>query len=274
MKTYFALFLIAVCGSSVLTPLLRRLCERFHLVDEYRDDSRIHEHPIPRLGGVAIFAAMLIALSALLFTHNLVSQAVRAQGRHILVYLICSALVLLIGVYDDVRGSKGSVKSAAIALVTILFYVLGGRFGTLSIPFFGSVTLPPIVNFLFTFVWIVGIANAFNLIDGVDGLATGSALFSSLVILVMSLLQGNAYVTVMALVLCGALAGFLRYNFNPASIFLGDSGALFVGFSLAALSLQGFQKSTTAVAIAIPIFAFAVPVVDTGVTIVRRFISA
>src|SRR4029077_7800363 len=127
--------------------------------------------------------------------------------------------------------------------------------------------------FILTLVWIVGIANAFNLIDGIDGLACGSALFSSLVLLILSLIHGRVMVTAIALVLTGALAGFLRYNFNPASIFLGDSGSLFVGFSLAALSLQGSQKSSTAVAVAIPILAFGLPVVDTSVSIARRFLS-
>jgi UDP-GlcNAc:undecaprenyl-phosphate GlcNAc-1-phosphate transferase len=119
----------------------------------------------------------------------------------------------------------------------------------------------------------VGIANAFNLIDGLDGLATGAALFSSLVILAVSFAQGQPLMIVFSLILCGTLAGFLRYNFNPASIFLGDSGALFVGFSLAALSVLGSQKATTAVAVVIPILAFGLPVVDTGVTIARRLIS-
>ena len=106
--------------------------------------------------------------------------------------------------------------------------------------------------FLITVFWLVGIANAFNLIDGMDGLATGAALFSSLVILVVSFSREAPMMIVVAIVLCGALAGFLRYNFNPASIFLGDSGALFVGFTLAALSVLGTQKATTAVAVAIP----------------------
>jgi membrane associated rhomboid family serine protease len=119
----------------------------------------------------------------------------------------------------------------------------------------------------------VGIANAFNLIDGMDGLASGAALFSSLVILIISISQGQPLMTVVALVLCGALAGFLRYNFNPASIFLGDSGALFVGFTLAALSVLSAQKATTTVAIVIPILAFGFPVVDTAMTMGRRLIS-
>jgi len=131
----------------------------------------------------------------------------------------------------------------------------------------------PLIGFAGTLVWVVGITNAFNLIDGVDGLAAGSALFSTLVLLTNSLINGQTRVTIVTLALSGALAGFLRYNFNPASIFLGDSGSLLVGFLLAALSIQGSQKASTAVAVAIPILAFGLPVVDTAVTIARRLLS-
>ncbi|MDX6303924.1 MAG: UDP-GlcNAc:undecaprenyl-phosphate/decaprenyl-phosphate GlcNAc-phosphate transferase [Blastocatellia bacterium] len=274
MKTYFALFLISATASLSLTPLLRRFCERYHLVDEPLDHRRVHLRAVPRLGGVAIFLSLLIALSVLLPLHNLLTQtALRPERRGIIVFLVCGFLVLVLGVYDDLRGTNARVKFAGLAGVAALFYLLGGRIVTLSIPFVGGVTLHPIVGFVLTVIWVVGIANAFNLIDGVDGLASGSALFSSLVLLGVALIQGRPAVAVIALALTGALAGFLRYNFNPASIFLGDSGSLFVGFSLAALSLQGSQKSSTAVAVAIPILAFGLPVVDTGVSIARRFLS-
>lgn len=228
---------------------------------------------MPRLGGVAIFLSVLFALSFLALLNNLLTHALRPELREIAIFLGCGFLVLLLGIYDDLRGANATVKFAVLAAVTALFYALGGRIESLSIPFIGGVSLHPIVGFLLTMVWVVGITNAFNLIDGVDGLATGSALFSSLVLLTVSLLQGKAMVAVCALVLTGALAGFLRYNFNPASIFLGDSGSLFVGFSLAALSILGSQKASTAVAVAIPILAFGLPVVDTGVAIARRFLS-
>ena len=273
MKTYFALFLVAASASLALTPLLRRFCERYRLVDEPGDGRRVHQKAVPRLGGIAIFLSVLIAFSVLGLVHNLLTQALRPDLKEILVFLVCGFLVLLLGTYDDLRGANATVKFAGLAAVTVLFYSLGGRIEHLSIPFVGSINLHPVVGFVLTIVWVVGIANAFNLIDGVDGLATGSALFSSLVLLTVSLLQGKAMVAVCALVLTGALAGFLRYNFNPASIFLGDSGSLFVGFSLAALSILGSQKASTAVAVAIPILAFALPVVDTGVAIARRFVS-
>jgi UDP-GlcNAc:undecaprenyl-phosphate GlcNAc-1-phosphate transferase len=273
MKTYFALFLISACASLVLTPLLRRFCERYRLVDEPRDNRRVHEKPVPRLGGVAIYLSLLIALSALPLLNNLLTHTLRPDLRGIVVFLVCGFLVLLLGVYDDLRGANAKVKFAGLTGVAVLFFVLGGRIVTLSIPLVGSVTLHPILGFLLTLIWIVGIANAFNLIDGVDGLASGSALFSSLVLFSVSLIQGRPLVAVIALVLTGALAGFLRYNFNPASIFLGDSGSLFVGFSLAALAILGSQKASTAVAVAIPILAFGLPVVDTSVSIARRLIS-
>jgi hypothetical protein len=133
--------------------------------------------------------------------------------------------------------------------------------------------LPALLSFVITVVWLVGISNAFNLIDGLDGLASGAALFSSLVILGVSVSHEETLTIVVSLVLCGALAGFLRYNFNPASIFLGDSGALFMGFLLAALSVLGTQKATTAVAIVVPILAFGFPVVDTAMTMGRRLVS-
>jgi UDP-GlcNAc:undecaprenyl-phosphate GlcNAc-1-phosphate transferase len=273
MNTYFALFLIATFASLILTPLIRRLCGRFRLLDVPLDGRRVHNRAIPRLGGVAIYLACVISLSTLPFVDNLLTHTLRNYRGEILVALIPATLVLLVGVYDDLRGANATVKFVSLALIATLFYAMGGRVDHLSIPFVASVHLPSTLSFIVTVVWLVGIANAFNLIDGVDGLASGAALFSSLVILVISFVQGQPLMIVFALVLCGALAGFLRYNFNPASIFLGDSGALFVGFSLAALSVLGAQKATTAVAVVIPILAFGLPVVDTGITIVRRLIS-
>ncbi len=265
--------MISACASLTLTPLLRRFCQRYQLVDEPLDGRRVHLTAVPRLGGIAIFLSMLIALSFLLLVNNLLTQTLRPDLREIIVFVVCGFLVLVLGVYDDLRGANAGVKFAGLTAVTVLFYALGGRIEGLSIPFVGNVMLHPILGFLLTLVWVVGIANAFNLIDGVDGLASGSALFSSLVLLTVSLIQGKALVAVIALVLTGALAGFLRYNFNPASIFLGDSGSLFVGFALAALSVQGSQKASTAVAVAIPILAFGLPMVDTSVAIARRFLS-
>ena len=265
--------MIATLSSLVLTPVVRRICERFRLVDEPNDGRRVHVRAIPRLGGIAIFISVVLALVGLPFLNNLLTQTIRPDSSRIVIALIPATLVLLLGIYDDVRGAKAAVKLIGLALAGALLYALGGRIVALSIPMFGDVTLQPVVSFLVTVFWVVAISNAFNLIDGVDGLAAGAALFASLVIFIVSLLFGHPIVTVVSLALTGALVGFLRYNFNPASIFLGDSGALFIGFTLAALSVTGSQKTSTAVAVAVPVMAFGLPVVDTSITMMRRFIS-
>ena len=146
MKTYFALFLISATASLLLTPLLRRFCERYRLVDEPLDDRRVHLKAVPRLGGVAIFLSLLVALSALPLVNNLLTQTLRPERRGIVVFLVCGFLVLLLGVYDDLHGANAKVKFAGLAGVAALFYVLGGRIVTLSIPFVGSVTLHPILG--------------------------------------------------------------------------------------------------------------------------------
>jgi UDP-GlcNAc:undecaprenyl-phosphate GlcNAc-1-phosphate transferase len=233
----------------------------------------VHRTAIPRLGGLALYFSCLTALSLLPFVDNLLTQTLRGVQSDFLTILVPATLVLLLGVYDDLRGANAIFKFVGLGIIATLFYALGGRIDALSIPMFGSVELPPLLSFLFTIIWLVGITNAFNLIDGLDGLASGAALFSSLVILGVSVSQDRPLMIVVSLVLCGAVAGFLRYNFNPASIFLGDSGALFIGFLLAAMSVLGTQKATTAVAIFVPILAFGFPVVDTAMTMGRRLVS-
>lgn len=273
MKTYFGLFLIATSASLIITPLIRRLCQRLNLFDVPVDTRRVHHTAIPRLGGVAIYLSCLLALSLLPFVDNLLTQQLSALQTQFFAVFLPATLVLLLGVYDDLRGTNAVVKFTGLALIATLFFAMGGRIDALSVPLMGTVQLSPLVSYLLTILWLVGITNAFNLIDGLDGLASGAALFSSLVILGVSVSQGQTLMIVVALVLCGAVAGFLRYNFNPASIFLGDSGALFIGFLLAAMSVLGTQKASTAVAIVVPVLAFGFPVVDTVMTMGRRLLS-
>ncbi len=273
MRTYFALFSIATFASLVLSPLIRRLCERFQVLDVPADSRRIHQRATPRLGGIAIFLSVMLALSSIPLVSNLLTQSLQTYTSTIFMILVPSTLVFLLGVYDDVRGTNAVVKFIGLGMIAALFFAMGGRIEALGIPFMGTIQFPPVVSFLITVLWLVGISNAFNLIDGMDGLASGAALFASIVIFVVAVASGNPLMIVVALVVSGALTGFLRYNFNPASIFLGDSGALFVGFLLAALSIVSAQKATTAVAVITPLLAFGLPVVDTSVTMVRRMIS-
>lgn len=273
MNTYLLIFIIGMSCSLLLTPVVGRLCERFGWLDKPGDKRRLHRRAVPCLGGVAVFISLLLALSILPFIHNLLTQSLRSSRFGFFTVLAPATLVFLFGIYDDLRGTGARFKFTVQGLAGLLFYLLGGRIETLSIPFVGSVTLPEVLGCALTVLWVTAISNAFNLIDGMDGLAAGAALFASLVMLIVALMLGNPLVAVVAVALCGVLIGFLRYNFNPASIFLGDSGALFIGFTLAALSVPGAQKASTAVAVAIPLVAFGLPILDTGFAMLRRYIS-
>jgi len=273
LNTYFALFLIATIASLVITPLIRRFCQRFNLLDVPLDGRRIHRQAIPRLGGLAIYLSCALALLTLPFFDNLLTHSFRGHSTELYLAFLPGSLVFLLGVYDDLHGANAVVKFVTLGIVASLFFAMGGRIDALSVPLVGSIQLPPVVSYVVTILWLVGIANAFNLIDGIDGLASGAALFASLVILILSIAQDRPLMIIVALVLCGSLAGFLRYNFNPASIFLGDSGALFVGFMLASLSVLGTQKAATVVAVVVPVLAFGFPMVDTAMTMGRRLIS-
>ncbi len=186
--------------------------------------------------------------------------------------LVPATLVFLLGVFDDLRGLGPYAKFAVQAVAASMLYAGGLRI--INIPvLFGTRSLPGYAGLLFTIVWVLAITNAFNLIDGLDGLAAGSALFSTMVAFVLAVFHGPALVEVMTIALAGAILGFLRFNFNPATIFLGDSGSLFIGFLLSAVALHGAQKATTIVAVAIPIVSFGLPILETVLSVIRRLIS-
>lgn len=273
MNTYILLFSLSLVFSLALTPVVRRVCERNGWLDVPRDQRRVHRKATPRLGGVAVVISILAALGTLQFVDNQITWGIWAERSKMFVALAPGILVFLVGIYDDLNGISPRVKFAAQGLAASLFFALGGRIEILSVSFAGAVKLPVAVSFVVTVVWIVAVTNAFNLIDGIDGLAAGAALFAAFVMVTVSAVTGHSFVTVIALAMAGALIGFLRYNFNPASIFLGDSGSLYVGFTLATLSVQGTQKASTAVAVAIPLLAFGLPIIDTSLALFRRFTS-
>jgi UDP-GlcNAc:undecaprenyl-phosphate GlcNAc-1-phosphate transferase len=183
-----------------------------------------------------------------------------------------ASLVFLLGVYDDIHGVGPYFKFSVQGIAATMLFMGGLRIVNIPVVF-GDLRLPWILGWAFTVLWVLAITNAFNLIDGLDGLAAGSALFSTLVAFVVALLNGPSLVTVMTIALAGAILGFLRFNFNPATIFLGDSGSLFIGFVLSALALKGAQKAPTIVAVAIPVVSFGLPILETALSIVRRLIS-
>jgi UDP-GlcNAc:undecaprenyl-phosphate GlcNAc-1-phosphate transferase len=185
---------------------------------------------------------------------------------------IPACLIFCLGIYDDLHGAGPYLKFAVQAIAATMLFAGGMR--VLDLPLiFGYHSLPWFVGLPLTVLWVVAVTNAFNLIDGLDGLAAGSALFSTMVFFVVSLVTHSWLGSLMSITLAGAILGFLRFNFNPATIFLGDSGSLFIGFMLSALALAGAQKAPTFVAVAIPVVSFGLPILETLLSILRRLIS-
>lgn len=272
MKTYLALFILALALSSVLTPLVRHLAIRWGILDHPDRPQKIHECPTPRLGGLAIYAAFLLALAGLFLVENRVALHFRAQLSEIMKLLVPSTLVLLLGLYDDLRGANARIKFSVQGAAALLAYAFGLQITRIWNPFGGTIELG-LLSLPLTVLWLVGITNAFNLIDGLDGLSAGAALFATGTLLVAALFYDQPLMVTLTVALAGAIAGFLRYNFVPATIFLGDSGSLFLGFLLGALAVEGSQKSATAVAVAIPLVSFGLPILDTLWALIRRALS-
>jgi len=267
-------FVLSLVLSFVLTRTVRDAANARGWVAPPVNERHLHRGPLPRLGGVAIFASfgLSVGVAVLLASRHPVGQASFLSWRMLVTILVPGALVFLLGVYDDLYSLGPYWKFAVQAIAGAMLFAGGLRI--LDIPVvFGGHHLPWYLGLPTTIIWVLAITNAFNLIDGMDGLAAGSALFSTLVAFVVSLLSGYALVTVLAIALAGAILGFLRFNFNPATIFLGDSGSLFIGFILSALALAGAQKAPTIVAVAIPIVSFGLPILETSLSILRRLIS-
>jgi len=270
---FFAIFFLSLLFSFVLTRYVRDFASRRGWVAVPSQERHLHSVPLPRLGGVAIFISFALSmLAAALMVSYAPELHSAVSAKTLLTILAPASLVFLLGVYDDLYTVGPYAKFAIQALAASMLFMGGLRI--LNIPvLFGDHQLPWFLGLPLTILWVLAITNAFNLIDGLDGLAAGSALFSTLVAFVVALLNGYSMVTVMTIALAGAILGFLRYNFNPATIFLGDSGSLFIGFLLSALALAGAQKAPTIVAVAIPVVSFGLPILETSLSILRRLIG-
>lgn len=267
---YYSAFLVCLLLSLYLTRSIRNTACRRGWVISATSRRHIHERPIPRLGGVAIYLAFVIGSAAILFTANSVFPG-SISAWHAYGLLWPAMLVFFLGLWDDIRPLSAKIKFSAETIAAILLYAEGYRVQHFSL-IAGSGPIYPVLSFALTIFWVLWITNAFNLIDGMDGLAGGSALFATTAVFAVSIALGNALEAVITAALAGAILGFLRYNFNPASIFLGDCGSLFIGFILSAVALTGSQKTPTMVAVAIPILAFGLPLLDVGLAVARRFL--
>jgi len=263
--SYLAVFVLAAAITALWMPPLMALAARIGALDDTRDP------PVPRVGGWAIALGAAFALTLVGVVFRPTGATLLNAPERFAPVLLGALAMLALGTADDVSPLSAKVKFGVQTVIGLGVYLLGARIELVSAPF-GIVTLGPVLGACVTVVWLVGIANAFNLLDGADGVAGGSAFFSATAILMMSVALGHPAIGLLAAGIAGALLGFLPFNFPPARAFLGDSGSLIVGFLLAGLAVEGSTKGPTLVAIAVPLFAFAVPVVDTTITLVRRIL--
>jgi UDP-GlcNAc:undecaprenyl-phosphate GlcNAc-1-phosphate transferase len=269
------LLVILFCGSLLLSAFLTRLIRDLAHARGWLEtpvlDRHVHTIPLPRIGGVAIFASFMVVVGSCLALASYLHSSLVPPVAPTLKLLGPALIVFLLGLYDDLRGASPALKFLLQAVAASLLYFAGYGVHQFDLVSSGQ-ALQVFIGLPLTIFWVLLITNAFNLIDGLDGLAAGSALFSTVVIFALSLFSPSAIVSLLSIVLAGVIVGFLRFNFHPASIFLGDSGSLFIGFMISALAIASSQKAPTIVAVAIPLVSLGFPILDVLLAVGRRFL--
>jgi UDP-GlcNAc:undecaprenyl-phosphate/decaprenyl-phosphate GlcNAc-1-phosphate transferase len=253
--------------SLILTPFFRNMAIRLKLVDQPDHYRKIHRAPIPQIGGVAIAASVIGAFGLLFFLRLNGGRILWGEAPFALRLMPAVAVVFCVGLVDDIYPLRPMYKLIAQIAAAILAWESGIHLSSI-----GGHDFPVILSLMLTIIWIVACSNAMNLIDGVDGLAAGVGLVASITTLIAALLHHNLDLAFATMPLVGALLGFLRFNFSPASIFLGDCGSLTLGFLLGCYGIVWSEKSTTLLSMVAPLMALFVPLLDASLSIVRRFL--
>lgn len=253
------ILILTVVGVFLLTPGIKKFAEIIGAVDE-PGNRKVHTRMMPRMGGVAIY----LGFTAMMFVFA------QPLGMTEIGLLLGCAIIVIAGILDDVFNLSPKIKLGAQVLAASVLVYFGITVNFITHPF-GDVVFLGIFAVPVTILWIIGITNALNLIDGLDGLASGTALIAAVTMAVVALIEGHFLVAGFALILAAAVLGFLPYNFFPAKIFLGDSGSMFLGFTLGALAVQGMTKGAAFISIFIPIIILGIPIFDTLLAVIRRY---
>lgn len=260
MLTIVGLASISLLISLLVTPLVVRYSKKINATD-LPNQRKMHKAPIPTLGGLAIFISFFAGLMIL-----------KPSSEYHLAIVIGAVIIILLGYFDDLYNLSAKFKFFIQLGVAMMVVFWGGlHVDFINLPFGGQVNFG-FLSSVITILWIVGVTNAMNLIDGLDGLAAGVSSIALMTIAGMAVIMGDVYVATLALILFFSTVGFLRYNFFPAKIFMGDTGALFLGYMISVLALLGF-KNVTIISFVIPIFILGVPISDTLIAIFRRFLN-
>ncbi|MGC8713196.1 MAG: glycosyltransferase family 4 protein [Leptodesmis sp.] len=261
-------FLVAALVVLWATPQVKKFGLKWRLVDR-PGGRKIHRRPMVRLGGVAIFAGALVSLLVVWWLGGFGIQTPQKEYE-IWGVAIGGIAFFLIGLADDLLTLPAITRLVAQLTVAALVWQAGVQIEFLTMPYVGLVQLHDWISLPITVIWLVGMANAINMIDGLDGLAAGVAGIAATVMLIVALFMNQPAAALIAAALAGACLGFLRYNFNPAQIFMGDGGAYFIGFTLAGVGIIGLVKAVTTVAVLLPYLILAVPILDIFTVVVAR----
>ena len=264
----FATTLAALLSSLLLMPLVIRLSHNRKWYD-VPDKRKIHTGLIPRLGGVGMFlSVVVVAILSSILSLQMTGDRGFLQIRH-LFSLAGFSLVFCVGLYDDFRNLQALPKLSIQIVAGAIMAAGGFTISKISLPYLGTISLG-IFAYPFTILWLVGISNALNLVDGMDGLAGGIAAFAALSMGIIAVIQRQVVTAMLAFTLFGSIVGFLAFNFPPAKIFMGDCGSLFLGFALAFIPLMGISKAASFSTLIIPITLLTIPIIDTFAAIIRR----
>ncbi|BEU88492.1 MraY family glycosyltransferase [Selenomonas sp. TAMA-11512] len=266
MPDYVVTFLLAAAAAVALTPIVIYVAGKTGALDA-PDARKVHKKPIPRIGGLAIYAGFLLAM-----LYYLCFETVPEESANDLVGLLTGgSLIVLLGLIDDYKNLPAKVKLLGqIVCASVLVLGFDVRIDFITDPF-GDYFYLELFAIPATIFWIVGLTNTVNLIDGLDGLASGVSMIAALTICLVALQQDALFIAVLTASLAGSALGFLFYNFNPARIFMGDTGSMFLGYILAGISVIGAVKSAATIALIVPILALGLPILDTTFAIVRRY---
>lgn len=274
MYVIYAIIAITFLISLIVTPIVIKLSVKYNIVDVPKDSRRIHMRPMPRIGGLGIILSMVIGFIVYyLFTKDIESIAL---GRKFLGFVVGGFFIFLMGFIDDVFTLRARYKFWFQLAAAIAIYYFGIRVSEIRIPFIHDETilLNGWLNFLLTTIWMICVTNALNLIDGLDGLSSGISSIAGISLLIIFVAtSASLEAIIITAVLVGAVLGFMPYNFNPAKTFLGDVGSNFLGFTLSVVSMLGFAKGYTMIAILAPILALGIPIFDTLFAMVRRILK-
>lgn len=270
MPIYFWAFAVSLIVALLATPAVILLAKKTGAMDA-PNARKVHKKPIPRIGGLAIYSGFMAAIIFVALKFGLDGE----QVKETIGLVVSGSLIVALGLLDDYKNLPAKLKLLGqIGAAAVLVLIFDVRIDFMTDPFgdyfyFDNLPIPHLAIFV-TMFWLVGLTNTVNLIDGLDGLAAGVASIASFTIMLIALEQNFILVAVLTAALAGAAVGFLKYNFNPAEIFMGDTGSMFLGFMLAGISVTGAVKSVATIALVVPIFALGLPILDTTFAIVRR----